>query len=275
MRSLLLLAFLALTSLPAWACKLDPLERPERLADFARDAFDCLNTPPRGYRFAPDIESDFIGLVNETRLAAGLPMLDHRAELTLAARYHSLDMAANRFFSHEGPNGRGHDDRIAALDRRLLWRAARENLAQLDGRADNVAVLLHESLMNSPGHRANILADNVDHIAVGVVRRGRSVLVTQLFVAEAGALSANAPLELGPGDPFYPFAQLEQFSFKQYRADAGEVQLPFDSRRGRWLAPDDLNGDFVLEVRGEAPTDRPNVTTYIYFRGPGISSAGG
>ncbi len=272
MRALLFLAAL-LWSGAAHACLLNPDARPDRVADFAAGAFDCLNTPPRGYAFEARIEADFIARVNETRRRAGLPSLEHRPELTLAARYHSLDMAANDYFAHNGPNGRTHADRIAALDRRLLWQAARENLAKIGGRTDKVAELLHESLMDSPGHRANILARNVDHIAVGVVRRDNEVLVTQLFVAEAGALSANAPLSLSPGERFWPFAIMNGLSFSRFRADAGgDTLVPFTATAdGRWLAPDEALGDAIIEARGETRGEREGVTSYIYLRGPAVS----
>ena len=257
----------------AQACDLSPETRPTRVADFAASAFECLHNPPDGYRFEPELEADFIRLVNDTRQRAGLAPLDHRPELVQAARYHSLDMTANAYFRHEGLRGRNHADRIAALDRRLFWQAARENLAKIEGRTNKVAELLHDSLMDSPSHRANILARNVDHIAVGVTRRGKEVLVTQLFVAEAGALSADAPLRLAPDEPFRPFVMLDGYRFAGFRADAGEETfIPFTAAPdGRWLAPPEIRGDAVIEARGEQAGAHRGVISYIYLRGPAFS----
>ncbi|WP_425354851.1 CAP domain-containing protein [Limnoraphis robusta] len=53
-----------------------------------------------------------------------------RPGLRPAARFHSLDMGLNDFFSHQTPNGRAHAARIAAFDRTLLSEGTAENLAQ-------------------------------------------------------------------------------------------------------------------------------------------------
>ena len=41
----------------------------------------------------------------------------------------------------------------------------------------------HTSLMNSPGHRANILNARLTHIGIGVAAGGAGYTATQLFIA--------------------------------------------------------------------------------------------
>ena len=113
-------AFLFLLPFPAFACDLRIVGRPLAVAAYVEMAQPCLAWPPGGYGFEETLETRFLDLVNKERAAAGLAPLQMRRELTDAARLHSLDMGVNGFFGHVGPDGRGHGERIAALDRTAL-----------------------------------------------------------------------------------------------------------------------------------------------------------
>jgi uncharacterized protein YkwD len=59
----------------------------------------------------------------------------------------------------------------------LTYRAAAENIAWAGD-----TVQAHTALMNSPGHRANLLNPALQRIGIGIVQKGSgSVMVTQLF----------------------------------------------------------------------------------------------
>ncbi len=125
------------------------------------------------------LEQELFTLLNRDRAAAGLPPLAYDERLADVARAHSLDMRSHDFFTHESPNTGLLEDR---LDRAgYLATEMRENLAI----APTVARAAH-NLMESEGHRANILADTVTHVGMGIVRGNaagddRVLTVTQVF----------------------------------------------------------------------------------------------
>ena len=123
----------------------------------------------------PDLEAEMLRLVNTERIAAGLGALAAAPELTEVARSHSADMFARGYFAHDTPEGRDPFDRIRAADVRFL--TAGENLALA-----RTVQIAHTGLMNSPGHRANILRPEFGRVGIGIMDGGmRGVMVTQNF----------------------------------------------------------------------------------------------
>jgi len=123
----------------------------------------------------PDLEAEMLRLVNTERIAAGLGALAADPELTEVARSHSADMFARGYFAHDTPEGRDPFDRIRVADVRFL--TAGENLALA-----RTVQIAHTGLMNSPGHRANILRPEFGRVGIGIMDGGmRGVMVTQNF----------------------------------------------------------------------------------------------
>lgn len=124
---------------------------------------------------APDLEQAMLELVNEERAAAGLPLLAMDGELTEVARRHSADMFARGYFSHTTPEGFSPFDRIRAAG--VPYLIAGENLAHA-----STLTIAHNGLMNSPGHRANILRPEYGRVGIGILDGGaRGLMVTQNF----------------------------------------------------------------------------------------------
>lgn len=265
------LAFLFLLPFPALACDLRIEGRPLAVASYVEMAQPCLARPPGGYAFEETLEARFLDLINAERKAAGLPALKLRTDLRDAARLHSLDMAVNGFFGHVGPDGRGPGERIAALDRTALADFSAENVATIsrpDGRIGaNFAVKrLHRNLMDSPGHRANILHPKATHVAFGVVRTESGVWVTQLFMRVSGTLPRAAPLRVSAaqaleGQP----AGLEGWRFVRYDmvAPSGAPEPPAGGlRAGR---------DARLAAYATQPGDDPLSYYWMRFPGPAVT----
>lgn len=123
----------------------------------------------------PDLESDMLQLINTERDKAGLPSLKHDEELTPVAREHSADMFARGYFSHISPEGSTPFDRIRQAN--ITFLTAGENLA-----IAQTLPLAHEGLMNSPGHRANILRPAFGRVGIGILDGGvYGLMVTQKF----------------------------------------------------------------------------------------------
>ena len=128
-----------------------------------------------GVRARPDLEAQMLDLVNAEREAAGLRPVAPDPELTEVARAHSADMFARGYFAHLSPDGLSPFDRMTRAG--VTFRTAGENLAL----APTVRVA-HTGLMNSPGHRANILRPAFGRLGIGIVDGGyRGIMVSQEF----------------------------------------------------------------------------------------------
>lgn len=126
-------------------------------------------------RDRPDLEAQLLQMLNAERTRHGLRPLAADPELTLVARAHSRDMLARGYFSHASPDRRDPFDRMR--DAHVPFLTAGENLAFAP---DLTAA--HESLMNSAGHRANILRAQFGRVGIGVEDAGRrGLMITQDF----------------------------------------------------------------------------------------------
>lgn len=122
-----------------------------------------------------DAEAQLLALVNEERQRVGLPTLDDDPELVPVGRAHATEMFEFGYFAHESPHTGDPFDRIAAAD--VAYLTAGENLAF----APDI-VTAHRGLMNSPGHRANILSPKFGRVGMAVIRsRYHGLMIVQLF----------------------------------------------------------------------------------------------
>lgn len=122
----------------------------------------------------PDTEDAMLALVNQERTSRGLAALQMDPELRLLARAHADDMFKRGYFSHETPEGVDPFQRMTQAN--IAFGLAGENLA-LAPTLD----IAHQGLMNSPGHRANILRDGFLKVGIGVLNGG---LYGKMFVQE-------------------------------------------------------------------------------------------
>lgn len=121
-------------------------------------------------------ELQLLQLVNEERLQAGLNELKIHPGLVELARLKSKDMIALHYFAHQSPTYGSPFEMMQQAG--IAYTYAGENLAG----ASTVA-RAHTSLMNSPGHRANILNSNFTHVGIGIVDGGPyGKMVTQMFI---------------------------------------------------------------------------------------------
>ncbi len=120
---------------------------------------------PASGELQPDAgaEQRMLELVNAERSRAGLRLLAADERLRDVARAHSLEMFQLGYFSHESPVVGSPFDRLRSA--RIPFLIAGENLAY----APSVEIA-HQGLMNSPGHRANILRPEFGRVGIGVQR---------------------------------------------------------------------------------------------------------
>lgn len=134
-----------------------------------------LNFTVTDARPKPGLELEMMQLVNKERSSMGLPPLKWEPSLLPAARSHSKDMFARGYFSHYSLEGKTVSDRLRASKVRFM--VAGENLA-----LSQSIPMAHQGLMNSPGHKANILHKSYGRIAIGVLDGGiHGLMITQVF----------------------------------------------------------------------------------------------
>lgn len=122
-----------------------------------------------------DLEAKMLILVNEERQKVGLEPLKADPLMLVVAKAHSKDMFARGYFAHETPEGLSPFDRMKKAKVRFL--AAGENLAL--GQTLNIC---HRGLMNSPGHRKNILNPAFGRVGIGILDGGiYGLMVSQEF----------------------------------------------------------------------------------------------
>jgi Ca2+-binding RTX toxin-like protein len=152
-------------------------------------------------------------LINAERAKVGAQPLAFDANLLSAAEQHSLWMLSSDTFSHVGSGGSSATQRMQAAGYQFVgsWTAA-ENIAWATtqgptGFQDDV-LLLHQNLMNSPGHRTNLLNASFKEIGLGFETgdyQGReSAFVTENFAKSgSGSVLTGVAFRDGDGDRFY------------------------------------------------------------------------
>ncbi|MBU0572733.1 CvpA family protein [Patescibacteria group bacterium] len=110
-------------------------------------------------------EGEMFKLVNEEREAAGLNKLSWDTEIVSVARVHATDMWERKYFGHVSPEGKDAGDRLTEAG--INYDYAGENLAL----APTVSSA-HVGLMNSEGHRENILEPKFNKVGIGVIDNG-------------------------------------------------------------------------------------------------------
>jgi uncharacterized protein YkwD len=134
-----------------------PLE--ENKKDFYTDATPTLK---EGFEY------QMFDLTNAARVTHQLPILAWDDRVRETAREHSADMAENDYFDHKNLEGQTPFDRMK--EDAVAFHTAGENLAygQLS------SIFAHEGLMNSLGHRENILRKDYEYLGVGVAFNEKS-----------------------------------------------------------------------------------------------------
>jgi len=123
-------------------------------------------------------EQLLVQLINRERTAQGLKALSVDTDLTQQAREQAVDMRDLGYFDHVSPS----PGRKTVLDRFLQHHPQQppliaENISRRWGTASSLSVPnienSHQGLMQSAGHRHNILHPGVTHVGVGLVANSR------------------------------------------------------------------------------------------------------
>jgi uncharacterized protein YkwD len=137
-----------------------------------------------------EAEERLVRLVNRDREKHGLAPLQLDPRLQEVARNHCEEMRETGVVAHLSPKTGSAADRVKAGG--IKSSVVLENVARAYGIGE-----AEEGLMNSPGHRANILSRDASHMAIGVVlgedvAGRRELFVTQLFIRKTARIDAGA-----------------------------------------------------------------------------------
>jgi uncharacterized protein YkwD len=121
-----------------------------------------------------EAEPRLLELLNEARAKAGVRPLRPDAELVEVARSHSEDMVDHRFFAHVSPSTGTPEDR--ARRAKVLASKFGENIG-LGPTPESV----HQGLMDSPGHRMNMLLPEYTHVGIAAEKSENALVVTMNF----------------------------------------------------------------------------------------------
>jgi len=108
-------------------------------------------------------EQQMLDLINQEREENGLDPYRFNSLLNSVASDHSQEMIEKDYFNHNSYDGSSFSTRIGNSGYASYTYA--ENIAF---RVPPSVVSAHEGLMNSPGHRANILNPNYNEIGIGI-----------------------------------------------------------------------------------------------------------
>lgn len=122
----------------------------------------------------PAAARELFDMVNLARVAAGVEPLAWSDALAEVAAGHAWEMYGNGYFSHESPLTGDVGDRLRRAG--LVFVVAGENLA-LAGTVEDV----HDGLMDSRGHRANIEAPSFRRLGVAVVVGPLGLMTVEVF----------------------------------------------------------------------------------------------
>jgi Cysteine-rich secretory protein family len=150
---------------------------------------------------AAQFEARMLELLNAARVASGLAPLIADAQLRTVAVAHSQDMERSHFFGHVSPTTKTVAERLEHAG--IEVSTAGENLSQASTPEES-----HQGLMDSPGHRANMLGAKFTHVGIGVVRTAGApprFLATLVFARRPPAGQAWTA-----GDAIHAIAALRQ-----------------------------------------------------------------
>lgn len=168
------------------------------------------SSPEPAFVYNPQVlQWQMLTLINQDRQDHSLNPVEWDESAAQVGAAHAADMLANGYFSHWNTQGWGPDHRYSFAGGQ---HAVMENLHTFsytypDGRGAPVedweAVMgqAQEGLMNSPGHRANILDPAHTHVGIGMAYDAVSgqFYLAQEFTNQYVTLVENLPLNAEPG----------------------------------------------------------------------------
>jgi uncharacterized protein YkwD len=175
-------------------------------------------------------EQQLFDLVNREREKAGLAKLEWSDRLANAALYHSRQMSEHQDLSHQFAGEPPVQERVGVTG--LRFNSVAENVAE----APDVETA-HRGLMQSPGHRANILHQDYNAVGIAIVEHGHQLFVTQDFAHTLVSYSEKQ----------FRDAVVTGFNQARRARSLPPVDVIVDPRLRKSACAQDLNTDKVIQ----------------------------
>ncbi|EAR20796.1 CAP domain-containing protein [Nitrococcus mobilis] len=201
-------------------------------------------------------EQFMLELINAERTNAGVQPLAFDGDLNESSENHSSWMIETDTFSHTGANGSSPGDRMEAAGYNFTgsWAWA-ENIAGMSIRApeglQDEVQQLHNMLMNSEGHRANLLNDSYREIGIGFevgqFDSFEGAVVTQNFARTASdSFLTGVAFDDQDGDKHYDIGEgLSGFTINAQNNLTGAVETTTTNPAGGY-ALELASGDYTV-----------------------------
>lgn len=177
-----------------------------------------------------EAERRLFASVNRDRATARLSPLVWDGALANVARSYSEEMRRTHIVAHISPTSGSAADRVRAAHIRTA--VVLENVARAYGIDE-----AHQALMNSPGHRANLMSTLATHVGIGVAYGDgasgrREMFITQVFTRvpplfDLAQAAAAVRLKLTAARPLHAVAVLDRLA--QQLADGLAAGKTFDA----------------------------------------------
>lgn len=138
----------------------------------------ALTVDPVDLKTDEQAEKEILDFVNKERRERGIEQLVWDEEVAKVARLHGRDMWERKYFGHVSLEGKDVGDRLDHDE--VDYFIAGENLAMAPSSST-----AHAGLMNSEGHKSNILEQGFEIVGIGVVSNGvYGKMFVQVFVKQ-------------------------------------------------------------------------------------------
>ena len=127
----------------------------------------------------PELAASLFADMNRARVSDALGVLATDEHLDGVAMVRAQDLAAQGYFDHYAPDGSSAFSELA--ERGIPYRIAGENLARNNYPRAQTADVAFTALMESPGHRANILEPRFARVGTAAVFDGEFWIFVTVF----------------------------------------------------------------------------------------------
>ncbi|NBC21153.1 MAG: hypothetical protein GVY06_08965 [Alphaproteobacteria bacterium] len=246
---------------PASACELDDGYAGD-LAGFVAEANACLDQ-----RAESGLEAkaeDVHRLTQRMREKNALAPQIRHVSLDAAAQMHALDMAARGYAAHEDLEGRGHEDRIRAMGRQLVFGASGANITVIE--ADGSAPDIYNALIADETSRNNLFRDAFTHTGFGLAQGNGRLYAVQVFSRVDGELAAPLPVDLPAMTPI-PV----EFADPAFRLEGWRIEDSEGRQLARGLAPRLYRARLAGQA-GHLTLEARRGTAVYSLKGPSVSA---
>ena len=187
--------------------------------------------------------------VNMERTRRGRPALCFNSKLNNAAQLHSGDMASKGYFSHTSLDGTTLGKRVKRAGYR--YNNVAENIAR-ESSVDGA----HNSLMNSSGHKANILKSVYRHFGIGIARYTTGRFRGKLVFTQVFGYSTSESCSTGGGGGGSSFSRIKNKRIRNMSIDLSWGNTANRSPVVLWYSNRSRNQQWILRSDG---TIRSNI----------------